>query len=265
MPLTLSEIWIYPIKSLAGIRLSRAQVKPKGLEFDRRFMLVDESGRFLTQREHPEMALFKVSLDQGRMRIGSKSNELIVELRQPDSGKHEQVIIWDDEVEAIEVNPEYSAWFTRQLKLTCRLVFFPEASKRLVDPDYARSTEHVSLADGFPFLIIGESSLRDLNSRLDSPVEMRRFRPNFVFTGGQAFEEDNWKNFRIGANRFLGVKPCGRCVLTTVDPATGIKGKEPLATLSTYRKRGNKILFGQNLLALDYGEVKEGDTITIES
>lgn len=265
MPLTLSEIWIYPIKSLAGIRLSRARVKPKGLEFDRRLMLVDETGRFLTQREHPEMALFKVRLDQDRLLIGSKSDELIVELRQPDSGKLEQVVIWDDEVEVIEVNPMYSAWFTRQLKFPCRLVFFPEANKRSVDPDYARSGEQVSLADGFPFLIIGESSLSDLNARLDSPIAMRRFRPNFVFTGGQAFEEDTWKNFRIGANRFLGVKPCGRCVLTTVDPETGEKGKEPLATLSTYRMKGNKILFGRNLVCLDHGEVKEGDAITLES
>ncbi len=260
--LVLSEIWIYPVKSLAGIRLLKASIKPKGLEHDRRFMLVDEAGRFLTQREHPHMALFNVAIANDQLIIESRISKrtLTFEL-EPNGGEALPVQIWDDEVEALEINPVFSDWFSRELKINCRLVYFPESNRRDVDPRYASANEQVSLADGYPCMIIGQSSLDDLNSRLAVSLPMKRFRPNFVFTGGAPFEEDEWKNFKIGKNRFAAVKPCARCVLTTVDPETGIKGKEPLATLATYRKRENKILFGQNLLPIDYDEVCEGDEI----
>jgi uncharacterized protein len=265
--LTLSEIWIYPIKSLAGIRLRQANVKQKGLEYDRRFMLVDEQGRFLTQREHSGMALFSVSIISQQLIIESKTSKrsVFVGLHDLESKASEslRVKIWDDEVEAFEINPTYSTWFSEELKITCKLVYFPESNRRDVDPRYALSNEQVSLADGYPYLIIGQSTLDDLNSRLEMPLPMKRFRPNFVFTGGTPFEEDRWKNFKIGKNRFAAVKQCGRCVLITIDPETGLKGKEPLATLNTYRKRENKILFGQNLLAIDYDEVHEGDEIEL--
>jgi uncharacterized protein len=172
-------------------------------------------------------------------------------------------VIWDDPVEAIEVNKDFSLWFSDELQIKCKLVLFPEANRRDVDPEYAKAKEQVSLADGYPFLIIGQASLNDLNHRLTTPVPMNRFRPNFVFTGGLHYEEDGWKNLRIGNNRFVGVKPCGRCVLTTVDQETGTKGTEPLSTLATYRKRGSKINFGQNLLAIDYDELQEGDEIKL--
>jgi uncharacterized protein YcbX len=123
----------------------------------------------------------------------------------------------------------------------------------------------VSLADGYPFLIIGEESLHNLNARLEEKIEMRRFRPNFVFKGGKAFNEDTWSNFTIGNISFIGVKPCARCQLTTVDPDTGKKGVEPIKTLATFRASNNKILFGQNLVALTEGEIKVGDELTINS
>ena len=116
----------------------------------------------------------------------------------------------------------------------------------------------------YPVLIIGQSSLDDLNQRMKEPLPMNRFRPNIVFTGGEPYEEDGWKNFRIGQNRFVGVKPCSRCVLTTVNQDTGKKGIEPLATLSTYRMRNNKVYFGQNLIPLDHNEIAEGDEIVLE-
>lgn len=264
--LTLSEIWIYPIKSLAGIRLQKANVKQKGLEYDRRFMLVDEAGRFLTQREHPQMALFNTSLATNLLTIESGiSKQSITISLEPTDGNALTAKIWDDLVETIEVSKEASSWFSKELNFTCKLVFFPEANRRDVDPRYASNAEQTSLADAYPFLIIGQSTLNDLNKRLDMPVPMKRFRPNFVFTGGNPFEEDDWKNFRIGNNRFAAVKLCARCVLITVDPETGIKGKEPLATLTTYRKRENKILFGQNLLPIDYDEVCEGDQIELDA
>lgn len=267
--LTLSEIWIYPIKSLAGIRLSRATVMRKGLQYDRRWMLVDEAGRFITQREHPEMALFKVTIEKEKLLVKSLINteapeSILIDLVPTNNEQASKVRIWDDEVEAVEANPEHSHWFSEKLKFDCKLVFFPEGNKRDIDPKYAHEKEQVSLADGYPFMIIGQSSLDDLNSRMKVVLSMRRFRPTFVFTGGAPFEEDNWKFFRIGKNKFKGVKLCARCVLPTVDPDTGIKGKEPLATLATYRNVNNKILFGQNLIPIDYDEVCEGDEIELE-
>lgn len=265
--LTLSEIWIYPVKSLAGIRLQHAKVKQKGLLYDRRWMLVDETGRFLTQREHPEMSRFQLTIEREQLVVINQlsSESIVIELESTKPGESLPVQIWDDNVHAIEVSVAHSRWFSHQLKINCKLVFFPEANRREVDPEYAKKNEQVSLADGYPFLIIGQASLDALNQRLKSPVPMNRFRPNFVFTGGLPYEEDGWKKFTIGNNRFIGVKPCGRCVLTTVDQETGKKGSEPLATLATYRKQGNKINFGQNMLAIDYDEIQEGDEIELEA
>ena len=147
--------------------------------------------------------------------------------------------------------------------MTCTLVFFPELNARPVDLTYAKNNEQVSLADAYPYLIIGEASRNDLNEKLEHPVGMKRFRPNFVFTGGDAFEEDTWNNFTIGTVSFYGTKPCARCVLTTVDPETATKGVEPLRTLSSYRKVNAKVLFGQNVVACEPGEVNEGDIINI--
>lgn len=230
--LTLSEIWIYPIKSLAGIRLQRAIVKQKGLAYDRRWMLVDEAGRFLTQREHPEMSQFQITMDNIQLTILNRisGQSIVLNLNGENDCESMPVIIWDDKVEAIEVSQEYSRWFSEQLKIKSKLVFFPETNARPVDPNYAIQNEHVSLADGYPFLIIGQSSLDDLNKRLQEPIPMNRFRPNFVFTGGMPYAEDSWHRFSVGKNKFAGVKPCGRCVLPNVNQQTGKKGIEPLAT-----------------------------------
>lgn len=261
----LSEIWIYPIKSLAGIRLKQAQVLPKGLQYDRRWMLVDEQGRFLTQREHPEMALFKLTLENNFLTIGHHSNTKSKRLNLvgQKNGVSTPVHIWNDVVETLEPEPDFSAWFSDCMKMKCRLVFFPENNRRDVDPNYAKQQEQVSLADGFPFLIIGQASLDLLNSRLEQKLPMTRFRPNFVFTGHQPHEEDTWQNFTIGNLSFERKKPCGRCVLTTVNPETAEKGHEPLRTLATYRNQNGKINFGQNLIAHGVGTLQEGDLITI--
>lgn len=259
----ISEIWIYPIKSLAGIRLQRAIVKQKGLQYDRRWMLVDTAGRFLTQREHPEMALFRVAIDNRHLIVSRQSESIRLDLSGKPASNFLKVQIWDDEVEATEVNPEYSAWFSRHLGIECKLVFFPENSQRDVDPEYALKKEQVSLADAYPFLIIGQSSLDALNKKLEVPISIKRFRPNFVFTDGSPHEEDTWRNFKIGTVSFEGIKPCARCVLITVDPETGVKGIEPLKTISTYRKLNAKVYFGENLLARTDGEVSEGDLIEI--
>lgn len=261
--LTLTEIWIYPIKSLGGIRLKTAKVLEKGLAFDRRWMLVDEGGKFLTQRNFAELALFKLSINNDQLIIVHSTKDSVhsISLKPALSSEYEEVIIWDDSVKAFEVNKETSAWFSDLLNIKCKLVYFPEENTRAVDTLFAPNKENVSLADGYPCLIIGEASLNDLNNRLEVAVPMNRFRPNFVFSGGAAFEEDTWKNFTIGNNKFLGVKPCARCVVTTINQETIEKGAEPLRTLATYRKRENKIYFGQNVLAIDHTFVNEGDLI----
>jgi uncharacterized protein YcbX len=262
--LKLTQIWIYPIKSLGGISLSSANVMGKGLQYDRRWMLVDEAGVAMTQRVFPKMALFKLSIDNQQMTITHGHEKLSIDVEPSTDSTAAPVRIWDDTVSVFEVDPSYSRWFSNHLDTPCRLVYFPEDHARPVDPRYKVNNEHVSLADAYPFLIIGQGTLDELNSRLEEPVPMNRFRPNFVFTGGEAFAEDSWRNFTIGSIRFVGVKLCARCVLTTVNQNTGQKGTEPLKTLSSYRKRDNKVYFGQNLVALDYSKVSVGDVITLQ-
>ncbi|MCF2442614.1 MOSC domain-containing protein [Dyadobacter sp. CY345] len=263
--MVLSEIWIYPVKSLAGIRLSEAQVQEKGLQHDRRWMITDPFGRFITQREFPKMAMLEVSVEENSLLI---SNKLIPDNRisvpfEPVSAIPIAVTVWDDTVDAVTVSDDVDKWLSEQLELDVRLVMMPEKTERKADPKYAKNNENVSFADGFPFLLISQASLDDLNSRLEEPIVMQRFRPNFVVTGTSAFAEDYWKSFQIGDLSFDIVKPCARCVLTTIDPETGVKGKEPLKTLATYRRVNNKILFGQNLVTKNHGLVKQGDEILL--
>lgn len=261
--LRLSEIWIYPIKSLGGISLQSAKVMPKGLQFDRRWMLVDSEGKFLTQRVHSKMALFRQSLLNGQVHVTFNGQSIAI----PNTTANEtfNARIWDDTVTVSEVNPQHSRWFSNHIGIDTRLVSFPEHNERRVDPEYVSHEEHVSLADAYPFMIIGQSSMDDLNKRLDDPISIRRFRPNFVFTGGEPYEEDTWKNIKIGSTEFIGVKRCARCALPNVDPDTAEKGVEPLRTLSLYRKAGTKVYFGQNLIALNHDEVRIGDRITLKS
>lgn len=266
--LRLSEIWIYPVKSLGGIRLTSAKVMEKGLRHDRRWMLVDENGVFMTQRIYPQMALFKIAIDDDEMEVTKKQPSiekpaLSFRISEPASGQAIRTKVWDDEVDVIEVSPDISQWFSNHLGIRCKLVSFPEGNSRPVDSEFQVNNEHVSLADAYPFLIIGQSSMDDLNTRLEIPLPINRFRPNFVFTGGEAYEEDSWREFTIGKNRFIGTKPCARCAVPTVNQDTAEKGIEPSLALSKYRRRENKVYFGQNVIAVDHGEVFEGDKINV--
>lgn len=245
--------------------MKQAKVLNKGLQYDRRYMLVDENNQFITQRNVHELALFKLSFSGDGFEVAYKNDLIKLPLNPMFDGVSESFTIWDDQVQAHELGEDFSKWFSRHLNLPCRLVYFPEESERLVDREYVSGAEQVSLADGYPYLVLGHSSLDDLNSRLKEHVPMNRFRPNLVFNGGEPFVEDKWINFSIGANRFRGVKPCARCVLTTIDQETGISGTEPLATLSTFRKFGGKVNFGLNVIPIDFYQVNEGDHISIES
>ena len=248
----LSEIFIYPVKSLRGVSLNSAKVESRGLAYDRRWMIVADGGEtFFTQREFPEMALLTTELTDNHLiiRHSSKTLEALqIPLEMPKNGASLLVRIWDDTCQAITVSPKADAWLSEALGTPCQLVYMPDDSRRATDPKYSQDGDIVSFADGYPFLVIGQTSLDDLNKRLPEPVGIERFRPNFVFTGGAAYEEDHWKQFTIGNLNFRGVKKCARCQLTTVNPETGKFGKEPLRTLGQYRLEGHKILFGMNAI-----------------
>lgn len=262
----LSGIFIYPIKSCRGISLTSAKISSTGLEHDRKWMLVDENGLFMSQRSTIEMAHIEVSLNDVGLLISYRKSD-IQDLQIPFEPLEEsiEVQVWQDKFSANCVGKKADEWFSKVLESRCRLVKFGSESQRQVDPEYAPKGLQTAFADGFPFLIIGEASLSHLNTRLKKPVSMVRFRPNLVFTGGDAFTEDSWQHFQVGNTEFERVKACARCAIPTIDPETGIKGKEPMQTLATYRKVGKKVMFGQNLICLQGNEVRVNDEIKLIS
>lgn len=262
--LTVSELFIYPIKSLGGIAVSGAFVTDRGLQYDRRWMLVDNNNVFLTQREWATMALLTVAIQADGLLVTHKPTgaALLIPF-EPQTSEVLTVEVWSDRCKAIVVSHAANQWFSEMLHIPCKLVYMPDAVKRCVDGRYALDKEIVSFADGYPMLLIGQSSLDDLNNRLQEPLTMRRFRPNIVFTGGAPFEEDELEAFTINNIHFFGVKLCARCVITTINPDTAAKGKEPLRTLTTYRMKNNKIYFGQNLLHKGNGMIQVGDAIEV--
>lgn len=265
--LYISEIYIYPIKSLGGISLQQANVENKGLQYDRRWMLIDSEGTFVSQRKHTSLALLQVEIQDDLVLVYEKHNSLNrISFPIPEYiNKSIKVSIWDDETIGYEVNSSVSKWFSEYLKMPVRLVLMSEQTLRNVDNRYALNNEVVSFADGYPNLIIGQASLDLLNEKLNEPVPMDRFRPNLVFTGGLPHSEDSFSEFKIGEVIFTAVKPCARCVLITVNQNTGVKSAEPLKTLSGYRLKNNKIMFGQNLIHKGNGAIHLGDKINIRT
>jgi uncharacterized protein YcbX len=268
MAIIITDIYIYPIKSLGGIALQEAKVEDRGLQYDRRWVLSDSENVFMTQRENEQMALIDVAIESHGLRISHRKKP-IASLKvsfEPQTDDNRMITIWDDKVRGIRVSDEADAWFTEVLEKETHLFYQPDDSIRLTDPKYSiTKEEHTSFADAYPLLIIGQSSLDYLNAKLEEKMEMKRFRPNLVFSGGEAHDEDNFRYFQLGSARLAGVKLCARCVLTTINPETAEKGKEPLKTLAQYRKNGNKILFGQNLLVVEKGQIKIGDEIVLET
>jgi len=260
----LSAIYYYPVKSLAGIQTSQAQVTQRGFMHDRRWMLIDESGRFITQRQHPRLALVKVFPTGSRWQIHAPDEpDLQIELPESDAPT-QSVIVWQDTVEAQISGTAAAEWFSRFTGIAgVQLVYMPETSSRRVDQKYAANNEIVSFADGFPFLLISQASLDDLNSRMAEPLPMSRFRPNLVVEDTAAFAEDDWKRIRVGDLTFQVAKPCSRCKVTTVDPFTAETGKEPLKTLASYRRWDNEVWFGMNLIHEQTGMLRVGDEVEI--
>jgi uncharacterized protein YcbX len=258
-----SDLYIYPIKSCRGIRLSTAQAEPRGFRYDRRWMLVTEDGMFMTQRKYHRMALIDVSIDPPHLVVKAPK---MTPLSLPLSGSGDDsliVQIWDDVVTATGVSKEADKWFSDFLGRRVRLMTMPEDARRSVKAKYAIGENSVSFADAFPYLLISQASLDDLNRRLTLPVPMNRFRPNIVIEGCGPYEEDRMRVLLINDVTMHVAKPCSRCVLTTVDQETGEIGKEPLRTLATFRSFDSHVLFGQNLIATTFGEVKVGDSVDV--
>ncbi len=258
-----SSITIYPIKSCRGISLQSAIVEERGLRYDRRWMLVDENNSFLSQRKHPKMSLIDIAIRENSLFVSAPKMESISIPLQSEEKENISVTIWDDIVSAIEADEIISEWFSDFLHTDCKLVFQPDESIRTVDAKYARANEHTSFADAFPFLIISDSSLDALNKKLSLPVPMNRFRPNITISGCEPFAEDLWKKIRINNILFSLVKPCARCVVTTIDQVSGETGKEPLRTLSEFRTFNNKVMFGQNAITDTVGEIFIGNAVEI--
>lgn len=260
----IASLHIYPVKSLRGIALAEAEVQERGLKWDRRWMWVDPDGVFISQRKYPLLSRISTTLTPAGILLHDLTGKLppITIPYQPAAPVGLEVTIWNDTVPAVTVDPACDRWMSSFLGLPLRLVMLPESTRRLVDFRYAHQQEIVSFADGYPLLMTTQASLDDLNKRLPAPVGMDRFRPNLVLEGTGAWEEDTWTQVTAGAVSFDLAKPSARCVMTTIDPETGVKGPEPLKTLAVFRKQGHKILFGQNLLPRQCGTIRVGDAVT---
>lgn len=258
--LSLAEIRIHPVKSLGGFTVPEARLTKRGLEHDRRWMLVDEQGAFVTQRELPALACLHTAAGAAGFRVTDRRDGAVLDLPwQQASGAERMCSVWSDRVRTRIGDPSWGAWFSARLGRAVDLVYMPDATRRRTDGRYA--TGITSLSDGFPYLVVSQASLDELNGRLERPVPMDRFRPNLVIAGGTPFQEDQWTDLRIGAARFRLVKPCARCAIVTTDQQTGARGKEPLQTLSSYRRQGSKVLFGMNAMGDADGVVRVGDPV----
>ncbi|MDX1563200.1 MAG: MOSC domain-containing protein [Gammaproteobacteria bacterium] len=259
---TVSRNFVYPIKSCRGIEVESAELTPRGLAHDRRYMLIDANGRFLTQRRHPQMGRIEVAFDDGAYRVTAPGREALSLPFALDSAVDTvcRVKVWNDTVEATLAPPEINIWFSEFLGFACGLVYLADDQHRAVTNEAAEFDDEVSFADGAPVLLISDASLAELNRRLTQPVTMRRFRPNLVVTADKPHAEDGWQRVKIGDAELDVGWPCARCVLTTIDPETGERdpGNEPMTTLTGYRRHNGGVHFGQNLLPRTLGRIDVG-------
>lgn len=257
-----AALTLYPLKGARGVPLAAAAVEPRGLRGDRRWMLAGADGQFLSQRTHPCLALMQATVLEAGLRLEAPGMPPLEVPAPPPGAPRRRVQLWGSVLEA-PVAEACGAWLREALGTDAELVYMDEALRRPVDPDYAVGEAIVSFADGYPLLLTTTASLADLNARLDTPISMRRFRPNVVIEGAAPFEEDRWRRIRVGEVVLHVVKPCARCAVTTVDPETGAVGKEPLKTLATFRKWEGQVHFGQNIIPEAGGRMHVGDRVEV--
>jgi uncharacterized protein YcbX len=254
------ELFIYPIKSLAGIPVQSAKAQEMGFENDRRWMLIDEENQFITQRDHPNLSQFypKIKEDKIEVTLRDAIHTFFIDetIGAPIFSK-----VWDDNCMVTEVNKTTSNWFSQALGFRCKLVKIGTSGDRKHKSATLNKSLNVSLADGYPYLLIGAASLDFLNQKLKEQIAIYRFRPNIVISSAIAHEEDFFDDFQIGKVKFKNAKPCSRCILVNHHPTTGMVSKEPLKTLSTYRNVDNSVFFGTNIFCIDRGIITIGDAL----
>jgi uncharacterized protein YcbX len=262
----LSALIYYPIKACRGFEVDGANVERMGLEHDRRMMVVTPEGSFLTQREHPKLALVTPSISSEKLTLSTPMMDSVT-IPILKSAPTCPVDIWHSQgVSAIDQGERAAEWFSEWLGTSVRLVHIADGYLRRLNQKYAiNPDDHIGFADGYPILLASEESLADLNSRLETPLPMNRFRPNIVVKGCEPFAEDTWNRIKIGDVELAVVKPCARCMITTTDKDTLAKSKEPLKTLASYRKQGNGVMFGQNAIPLNEGRLRLGVNVEILS
>ncbi len=261
----ISECFIHPVKSCASLVRDSLDIEPRGPKRDRRYMVIDSDGRFLTGRKLPRMVLVRATPDAQGLLLAAPDMPPLRVAAADDSVQRLTVRVWGDEVSARAAGAAADAWLSSFLGCDVRLVYMDEAATRRVDTDKGKPGDEVSFADSYPLLLIGQSALDQLNDKLATALPITRFRPNLVFAGGPPHAEDAWRRVRIGGLHFDVVEPCTRCVFTTVDPGSGEfdPGGEPLATLKTYRRGPSGITFGVNLIARDSGRLRTGDAVEV--
>jgi uncharacterized protein len=273
-------LYIYPVKSCAGVAVPSWPITGYGFAHDREFLVVDEQGNFLTQRTHPKLASVQTFLERDLLRLRAPNLQEIAvpwfgSLADERSESKRRVTIWRDSVEADDLGDEIGAWFSSHLGLNVRLVRIGSWYRRMIPRERvpavhqdALGVREVSFVDAFPFLIISEASLADLNQRLSQALPMNRFRPNIIIADVvDPYAEDGWQTVEIGSLRFRHGGPCVRCVVTTTDQITLERGKEPLITLATYRRnKDGGVTFGMNFLCeSSAGTIRVGDVIRLSS
>ena len=269
MPLSVSSLHVYPVKGLKGIDLASARCTERGLEHDRRWMVVDLNGEALTQRDHPKMATVWTDIDGEALSLSAPDMSTVDVPLDPRPVAPMQVRVWSSVCEAIPVSSYADAWLSEYLGRACRLVYMPETTRRISNPDFTRGEKPVGFADGYAYLVTTEASLGDLNGKLAGKghrsLPMNRFRPNLVVSGAAPFAEDGWSEIRVGEAVLAAAKPCGRCQVTTTDQSRGeIDGPEPLETLATYRdSKEFGVRFGMNFVTVKTGMVRVGDAIQL--
>lgn len=260
MSVIVKEIYIYPVKSLAGISLKSAKAEEMGFENDRRWMLINADNVHVTQREYPIMSQFypEISGDKISITFQDQKHEFFISEHLQNTIESN---VWEDKSDVFEVNKNTSKWFSEKLGFDCKLVKILGKGDRKHESSKTKETYNVSLADAYPYLLIGTESLDFLNEKLEKKVSILRFRPNIVVSTQNAHEEDDFDTFTIGEVLFKNIKPCGRCIMVNNDPQKGIVKKEPLKTLSKYRNVNNSVLFGTNIVSLNNGTINVGDEV----
>ncbi len=268
-PVLLAELNVFPVKALAGFSPPCADVEPRGLQGDRRWMVVDPAGRMLTQRTHPAMATIHAGTHGANTTLSRPGHGRVTLAVPAAAAPRAEVSIWRDSLTAALAAEDAHAWITRALGTDARLAYMDDHAIRPVNPTHGAPTDRVSFADGYPVLLTSLGSLADLNARLDHPVPISRFRANLVVAGAAPWAEDTWRVIRIGSATFRVVKPCERCTVTTIDQQTGERPHrtEPLRTLARFRQDERGIMFGQNLIPMvgddGFGLVTVGDRVEV--